>query len=122
VAKRTCLFEVTVDGKQISAPKILFFIQSDPYPAGHRYWLQISVSNADKLFRSIGIGEYSQLDQRIVGEVMFVINNLISEQFSHDELPSSHDYFLNTIDQLNIGTEIVQVQGVCSEILKGPEK
>lgn len=108
---------VLVDQMRIEKTRIASFLQTDPFPGGHKYELRITDIDSKKWF-GVPSGEYEGLDRQYWTRFSISLNLLIGDRQT-DGMSTEASYFLNSIDHLVVTPNSIRLTGICSMVGKG---
>jgi hypothetical protein len=108
-------YSLNVDNETQNVRSLMFHIQDNPYPGGHRYSLRIQDQDVMHVLQDVGPGVYRDLSRSQSSSIMNRIFSIIGLKFVRGDFT----YWVNTIDYLEVGNDTVLLQGRCSPQVRG---
>jgi hypothetical protein len=110
--------QLDIDGQESPPEAVHPLFQRDPFPGGHDYVVRVCGENAAAfLLKNSSIthcGSYNNLDRNTCVEVFQCLDWLVLAPMQREI--KRHRYFLNSIHRLNVTSDEVSIEGVCSRV------
>jgi hypothetical protein len=100
--------EIRIDNNRIDPICVYPLKQSDPFPGGHRYWMQIIGPDILDLFRI----NSESLEIKLVPDW----DQILSSILSNSDIGNRKKYLLNSVEKIERRNEGVAIIGICSEV------
>ena len=110
---------VTLDNKPIDSRLVYPFYQSDPFPGGHHYTIEISGPGLQKLFERVTLGFHERPDMFLSQDVFNALELFLYSYCDEDVMSKvRYKYFLNSIEKLSLESARLNLIGECSEVVR----